>query len=250
MRLAAVAFALALFVPPALADVIHLKNGRTIEGRVLARTEKEVRIKTAHGVMVLPMVTVERVQAQVTPEEELGDRAVDTDMNDPAAIEALALWASSRGLGDASRDLLALSRGLRLEQLVARAQRLDDPGAFLQAFHWGRTNEVSDEVLDWLLDQASARAGAGDPAVAAAYHSRREDLAARAREEARREELRRRPRYRDPEQDARFANALGHPVTERAGDPRRGANLLARARAQSEARAAGTTATPGVARAN
>jgi hypothetical protein len=249
MRLPAVTLALLLLAPPALADVVHLKNGRTIEGKVVKRTDEHVRIKTAQGLIVLPMVTVERVESQATAEEELGDRAVDTDMNDPAAIERLALWASSRGLGDAARDLLALSRGLRLERLVTRAQRLDDPAAFLEAFYWGRTNDVSDEVLDWLISQAASRAPDKDPAVAAATHARREDLAARARDEARREELRRRPRYYDPEQERRFANALGHPVTERPGDPRRGVAILERARAQSAARAT-SAPSPGVVRAN
>lgn len=251
MRLPAVVLALTLFASPALADVIHLKNGRTIEGKVQKRTEKDVRIKTAQGVMVLPMVTVERVELQATAEEELGERAIDTDMNDPAAIERLALWASSRGLGEASRDLLALSRGLRLEKMITRAQRLDEAALFLETFYWGRTNDVSDEVLDWLIGQAVSRSPENDPACLAAAHARREDLAARRREEARREEVRNRPRYRDPEADARFANSLGHPVTERAGDPRRGLSLLARARAQNEARAASpNAATSGVTRAD
>lgn len=243
MRSIALAAGLAacLVAAPARADVIHLKNGRTIEGRVVARTAKEVRLKTAEGLVVLPTAVIEEVSRRQPPEEELAERAALTDMNDPAAIEALALWASSRGLGDQGSDLLALARGIKLERLVARARELDDPAEFVSAFHWARVNQVSDEVLDWLLAEARRRALPNDVSVAEAVRVRAADLAYRAREEARREELARRPRYLDPEQQRRFDAALGASVTEPRprGDAKRGAALLERARASAAAAAKG-----------
>lgn len=242
MRLLVLAAGLCLLATPCRADVIHLKNGRTLEGRVIERTERQVRLKTADGVVVLPTAVIEGITKQDTPEEELARRAAAVDMNDPAAIEALALWASSRGLGDQSCDLMALARGIRLERMVARAKELDDPAEFVSVFHWARTNEVSDEVLDWLLAEAARRAEPGDPSVAQAHRLRADDLARRARDQARREELLRRPRYVDPEQQRRFQAALAADVTARRpprGDARRGAELLERART-----AAGSASSP------
>lgn len=225
---------LCLLAPAARADVVHLKNGRVLEGKVVGRTEREVRLRTASGLVVVPTAVVERVEAQDTPEAELGERAARVDMDDPGEIEALALWASSRGLGEQAQDLLALARGLRLERLVAQAQRRDDPAAFVSVFRWARTQEASDEVLDWLLAEARRRALPGDPEVAAAERQRREDLARRARDAARRDELLARPRYVDPDQARRLA-AAGVGERQEAGDARRGARLLERARAAGQA---------------
>ncbi len=242
MRLAVVA-GLLLLAAPCRADVIHLKNGRSIEGRVVARTAREVRLKTAEGVVVLPTAVLREVSRQQTPEEELAERAAAIDLDDPHAIEALALWASSRGLGDQGSDLLALARGIRLERLVARAKEADDPAGFVSVFHWARVNDVSDEVLDWLLAEARRRALPGDVAVDEALRVRAADLAHRAREEARRQELLRRPRYLDPEQRRRYQAALGADVTAPTprGDARRGALLLERARAAASSEASPPT---------
>jgi hypothetical protein len=253
-RLRAVSLALLLLLAGgaglARADVVLLRNGRRIEGKVLARSEREVRLKTASGVMVLPAAAVARVDLQMSAEEELGDRVHATDMTDPKAVEALALWASSRGLGAAARDLLALSRGLRLERLVAEAQRSGAPEDFVSVFHWARTNGGSDEVLDWLLAQARA-IDPQAPAVLSATATLAADRAARAREEAHREELRRRPSYVDPEQERRFAAVLGQ-VDEAPGHGHDGlVALLERARARQAAGAPsspGHTAAPGAAK--
>ena len=235
-----------LLVSPARADVVHLKNGRTLEGKVVSRTAREVRLRTAEGLVVLPTSVIAGVARQETPEAELATRAAGIDLNDPAAIEALALWASSRGMGEQGRDLLALARGLRLERLVAQAQRTDDPAEFVAVFHWGRTNEASDEVLEWLLEQARRRALPDDPEVAAALELRADDLALRARDEARRAELLRRPRYLDPEQERRLAASLAPGASARLrGDAGRGARLLERARASSPAAAAPPAAAGG-----
>src|SRR4051812_13469545 len=99
MRPALLATAAVLLVAAAgRADVVHLKNGRVIEGTVIAETARDLRLKTPEGIIVLPKVVVATIERCETPEVELGDRLAQTDLHDPAAVEALAVWASSRGL--------------------------------------------------------------------------------------------------------------------------------------------------------
>ena len=194
------AWALLLMAPLARADLVYLRNGRTVEGEVVEHTTARVALKLPGGKVVFPTSQVERVEKRQTYRQEFGERVRQTDMTDPLALDELSLWASSRGLGEEAQALTGMAQGLRLE---ARIEELRESGGardYVELFHWARSQGCSDEVLSWLLGQA-AQANPDDPELLEAQRVRGNDLAERAELAARREEIRRRPRYKIPSDD-------------------------------------------------
>lgn len=190
---------IAVVLAPAIAraDVLHLRNGRILEGRVIKRTETAVHVRMPAGVLVVPLSTIAQVDSRSTAEDELAEAIGAIDLDDPRTVEELAMWCSQRGLGEQASDLLALSRGVRLERVVAAARAEGTPWAFVDAFHWARTQGFDDLTLGWLVAQAEAR-GADDLAVVEARATLARDAAAQAEAEARAAERRSRPYYVDP----------------------------------------------------
>ncbi|RMG06801.1 MAG: hypothetical protein D6731_24965 [Planctomycetota bacterium] len=148
----------------ARADVVHLRNGRTLEGKIVGGTREELRLEVPGGSIVLPREVVARIERRASPTEEYARRARRVDPGDPRALEALAFWAAGRGLGEQALQLRAHARGLRLERRVARARRSGRARDFLAVHTWARRAGCSEIVQAWLLEQALAR----DPANAAA----------------------------------------------------------------------------------
>ncbi len=198
-RLACSALLIAAALAPAIAraDVLHLRNGRTLEGRVVKRTETAVHVRLPAGILVVPLSTIAAVDSRSTAEDELAEMIGTIDLDDPNTVEQLAMWCSQRGLGDQASDLLALSRGVRLERVVAEARVEGTPWAFVDAYHWARAQGFDELTQTWLVGQAEAR-GAGDPAVVEARATLGRDAAATAESEARAAARRSRPSYVDP----------------------------------------------------
>jgi hypothetical protein len=91
---------------PAHADLIHYKDGRTLEGRIIERTSTELVVETAFGTIRVPLSKVERIEEKATPEEELATRRAEIADDDAAALFELALWARDAGLTRSYRELL------------------------------------------------------------------------------------------------------------------------------------------------
>ncbi|MBX3471755.1 MAG: hypothetical protein KF878_33280 [Planctomycetes bacterium] len=171
MRTLVMAFGfLGLLAGPASADVVHLTNGRRIEGKVVEERRGAVHLEVPGGRVVLPANSVARIERRETPQEEFGDRARDTDMTDPAAVEALAAWASGRGLSDQAEHLRALAQGLRLERRVASIRGSRLAMDWIEVYAWSRGQGASLEVQRWLVAQAAAL-DPDHPAVRAAQRS-------------------------------------------------------------------------------
>jgi hypothetical protein len=197
--LAIVLFAsLALGSEVAEADILHLKHGRSLEGKVLRTTETSIRIRIrGGGVMTVPKSQVRRVETRASAHADYADRVLKTDMNDPVSIDGLALWASQRGMGQKAKQLGDMAQGLRLELRILRARTRDSAQGFVDAYHWARSANLADEVLLWILSQGSA-IDPTDSSLKLAYAKFNKDLDNRARAAARTEELRRRPHYAMP----------------------------------------------------
>jgi hypothetical protein len=174
----------AVLASPALADVVHLRNGRAVEGEILERDERGVTIRVRGGVMTLPKHMIAEVEARARPQDEYAQRYAELDKSDPEAIEALSLWASSRGLTKESRSLHQLSLGVRLDSMVKDAHKRDSARSWLAVFEWGLRNDISAETLRWLLDQA-AELEPGADRVRRAHQALQRELAQRARRNTR-----------------------------------------------------------------
>ena len=138
----------------AAADVLHLNNGRRLEGRVVSQRAGSISLEVRGGVLQIPSHMVRRIERKRTPREEYAARARRTNMNDTAQVEELALWASRRGLGERAKELRRLANGQRLEAKVAAARAAKRPRDFFEAQEWARLRGFSPEVQRYLLEQA------------------------------------------------------------------------------------------------
>ena len=85
------------------ADVIFLKGGGKIEGRVLERTESSVEVDIGAGSITVPMTKVDRIEEGRSPLDDYDDRAALLGEKDYDGWLDLAQWASSEGMGTQAR---------------------------------------------------------------------------------------------------------------------------------------------------
>ena len=100
------ALLLALLVGAAAAsqaDVVFLKSGSKLEGRVVERSETSVEIDIGAGSLTLPMSSVDRIEEGRSPLDDFDERAGALSADDRDGWLQLARWASGEGLGAQSR---------------------------------------------------------------------------------------------------------------------------------------------------
>lgn len=69
---------LALAAPAAGEDVILLRNGDRVSGRIVGETSKSLRIQTPYGRLAIPRDRIERVRREGKPEQVLNPPQADT----------------------------------------------------------------------------------------------------------------------------------------------------------------------------
>jgi len=89
--------------PGSRADVVFLKHGAKLEGRIVERTGSSVEIDIGAGSLTLPMSKVDRIEEGRSPLDDYDDRAAKLAENDRDGWLELARWASGVGLGAQSR---------------------------------------------------------------------------------------------------------------------------------------------------
>jgi hypothetical protein len=86
----------ALVAASAAGDVVHLKNGRTLEGTVVERGDR-IEIRTAHGSLYLSRDEVVRIEEKDTVEDVYRARRAKIANDDVEARFRLALWLRDEG---------------------------------------------------------------------------------------------------------------------------------------------------------
>jgi len=151
-------FASLLALPSfASADVIHLSNGRTLEGKVVSTTPTHIRLRVAGGQLQLPRKRVARIETRRPASEDYAERAAKTDMDDPKQVSQLADWASARNLGAQARQLRDLARGLQLEKRIARAKAGDKASVYYDTYAWAKVQGFSPQIQRYLLTELLER---------------------------------------------------------------------------------------------
>lgn len=107
---------------PGFADIVHLKNGSTLEGNVV-REGETVRIEFPHGSMEISTDEVERVEEKETPAQTYKDKKNEIDADDPKAHYELAKWCRSEGLHGYWLDELERTIELDPDHEAARKAR-------------------------------------------------------------------------------------------------------------------------------
>ncbi len=149
-RVLAVVAALA-FAGVARADLVRLKNGNVLEGKIIAETAKEVRIRTASASEItVPREQVAEIEKGEAPFETYKKRAAALKEDDAAGHHALADYclqhrllpeaiAELRRVLELERDNPAALAKLRpvLDQraqpLLGQAKRLQEQGQYEEA---------------------------------------------------------------------------------------------------------------------
>ena len=87
-------FAVAALAPGALADILHMKDGRTVEGQVIEETSSVVKIKTRVGTLTFKPAEIERIERKKSAVEEFDERYAAAEGADD--FHALGLWAEKQ----------------------------------------------------------------------------------------------------------------------------------------------------------
>ena len=97
MRLAALFAALACLALPVAGDVVHFKNGGSIEGQIVA-TPTGVIVRVPSGDIAIPSDTIARIEKKESLLEQYQQRAAAIKDPDPEAHYQLGVWAYMGGL--------------------------------------------------------------------------------------------------------------------------------------------------------
>jgi hypothetical protein len=103
------------------ADVVFIKGGGKLEGRIVEQTESSVEVDIGAGSLTFPMSSVERIEEGRSPLDDYDDRTRDLAADDRDGWLELAQWASGVGLG--TQSLRAYEHVLTLDPNNPEANR-------------------------------------------------------------------------------------------------------------------------------
>lgn len=106
-RVWTIAAACTLICAAARADIIVMKSGKKIEGKILEQTATSVRVKTKFGEWKFDRTEIERIESQRMPEEEVEARLKEAG-KDAAKLFEVATYAKQQHLSKQYRDILEL----------------------------------------------------------------------------------------------------------------------------------------------
>jgi hypothetical protein len=94
-----------LFALAARADVVYLKNGKSIEGKVTVKGDKVV-VEIPHGSVSFPKSKVLRIERKVSAVETYDQKYAALPAKDAPARVKLATWCKRQGMGNRAEALL------------------------------------------------------------------------------------------------------------------------------------------------
>lgn len=115
----AAAFLLLAAASGAWADTVHLRNGSSLQGRVIRKGD-QVLVEMDFGTVAVAASEVLRIDSDLSPIQEFEERRREISPNDPDALVALALWARERELDSRARELLEKALALAPDHEGAR----------------------------------------------------------------------------------------------------------------------------------
>ena len=87
------------FTPAARADIVYLRDGKTIEGKVtLNEDDNTYRIDTTRGSVIKPANDIQRIVKAKLPQEVFTERFASVDRKDLNELASLVTWAREKYL--------------------------------------------------------------------------------------------------------------------------------------------------------
>jgi len=120
MRKVAFILTAALFALPALGDVVHLKNGGTLEGQVTLTPDGAV-VKLPVGEVRVSNDAIARIEKKETAFDQYLKRAAGIKEDDAEGHYQLGVWAQGAGLAGQARDEFGKTLALRPDHEGAHA---------------------------------------------------------------------------------------------------------------------------------
>jgi DNA repair exonuclease SbcCD ATPase subunit len=167
MRISAALAVLAAFfiIAPAAADIIHLKDGRVIEGKT-TDLGGSIRVEQKFGSIVIPKEDILRVEKKATAREMFTAKLAKLNTGDADACYELYLWAKSNDIDPADYEpLLDKAFDIKLNSLPE-----NDTKKNMELYAWAKSNGIDKKELAALLervlkldpDHAEARKARGE----------------------------------------------------------------------------------------
>jgi len=110
LRLLAGFFSLALLALPGRADVLHMKDGREVEGQIVEETKSKIRIRTLLGTFEFDPKDVERIERGKSRLEEFEERMEAAKTADD--YHAVGLWCVERKMRKQAKQAMRKAKEL------------------------------------------------------------------------------------------------------------------------------------------
>ena len=152
---------------PALADIVHLKDGRTLEGKAESR-DGQVLLRTIHGTAILAEAQVEKIEPKAHLLDAYAAKAKDVAAGDAEGQLALAEWCqahdwASQARAHATRVIEADPHHVAAREILGHM--LVD-GRWLPKADALRAQGLAEWKGEWLpIEEAKKRAAADTQAV-------------------------------------------------------------------------------------
>ncbi|MEE2882496.1 MAG: hypothetical protein VYD70_02115 [Planctomycetota bacterium] len=108
------------------ADIVYLKDGRKLEGKILSETDKEIKIEIQFGRsragMTVARKDIARIERGALPDEEFRKRLEALDLADLAGHQALIEWCQQKKLLDQAKLVRS-----RLAEVALAAKKKANP---------------------------------------------------------------------------------------------------------------------------
>ena len=127
---------------PAFADIIHLKDGGQIEGKVISESETEVQLATKYGVQSIPMEQVKSIEKTPTIREIYRRKLDELQSDEPDSHYQLGLWCKEQGLDSEAK--LQFREALKLDP-DHHGSRVE-LGYVFYGGKWVHTDEISELI--------------------------------------------------------------------------------------------------------
>ena len=175
-RLTAVLAVVAALSMGLSADVVHLRDGTTREGRIVSQTEDVVVLEVATGTVkarvTINRADIDRIEVKPTQQQlleaEYNKRLHNVDPADANAVVALAKWCTSKNLFDRAEQLLEKLAGqggrdfvrakLALADMEYNRKRLTQAKQHLKEVLDKYPNDLDAKLLRALIEDDERRA--------------------------------------------------------------------------------------------
>jgi len=119
----AAALALLTLTHPLKADVLHLKSGQTLEGKIIRETEDAIVIQKQAGTLTVPRDIIERIERKKSSLEIYQEQLAAAKT--PNDLEALIRWCEAH-------DFDTREAREKLRNAVAAGRRVEHPNTYCQ----------------------------------------------------------------------------------------------------------------------